>query len=425
MVLHTPPSIITKLNEIFFSFIWGKCEKVKRATLIADIADGGANMTDVESLFDSIKAAWVARILNSDDTETWSNFAKYYLNRLGNNMFVLRLNFNTIDMFPKLRLLPRFYQEVILSFNKSKTVKAIENRDDLLNKPLWGERHLKYSNKGKLVTPYFESWIQSGLIKVCNLTYNDDGRLDQNYIHRVLSNKTNVFSQISIISKILYPYRHMLAGHKAVNDTDIVLYDFREESLNNVKSKLFYRNLVSQKVERPHQEKNWAAMLNINSFQGIYQRKIHDIHENKLKEFNFKLLQGILPCGTNLKKWRKKSCDLCKICKVQEDVRHMLYECSFAQGIWNDLGEFLQKNISFYTLVTGDNLTQPENVITTMIAFLIYKQWLLGSLNNRPLPVHGNITLLLHDIKFRNLVYKSLKWHTITDLLDKIILNYC
>ena len=36
----------------------------------------------------------------------------------------------------------------------------------------------------------------------------------------------------------------------------------------------------------------------------VFVRRVCQEKEKKLKEFNFKVLHGILPCGVNLKKWK-------------------------------------------------------------------------------------------------------------------------
>ena len=62
-VLTVPHDIISDLDKIFFRFLWGKVERVKRIKVIQSKSDGGLNMIDVKSLFDSFKAAWLPRII--------------------------------------------------------------------------------------------------------------------------------------------------------------------------------------------------------------------------------------------------------------------------------------------------------------------------------------------------------------------------
>ena len=69
-------------------------------------------------------------------------------------------------------------------------------------------------------------------------------------------------------------------------------------------------------------------------FSTIYQKKILDIKENKLAEFNYKVLHNILPCGVNLNMWRIIDTKKCDICNIDEDIPHLLYNCEIANSIW-------------------------------------------------------------------------------------------
>ena len=48
--------------------------------------------------------------------------------------------------------------------------------------------------------------------------------------------------------------------------------------------------------------------------------KICNSKENKLKEFYFKIIHGILPCNVNLARWRVRIRNLCDVCG--EGTRH-------------------------------------------------------------------------------------------------------
>ena len=47
--------------------------------------------------------------------------------------------------------------------------------------------------------------------------------------------------------------------------------------------------------------------------------------DRKLAEFNFKVLNLILTCGLNLKRWGHGNNGLCKICNVTHDIPHLLF----------------------------------------------------------------------------------------------------
>lgn len=58
---------IKELNDIFFSFIWQKpIGTVKRETIIKDYFNGGLKMINLKAYINSLKVAWVRRIIQND-----------------------------------------------------------------------------------------------------------------------------------------------------------------------------------------------------------------------------------------------------------------------------------------------------------------------------------------------------------------------
>ena len=75
----------------------------------------------------------------------------------------------------------------------------------------------------------------------------------------------------------------------------------------HTKSKPFYlrlkRQLMGNDVTPP---KFLQPFCSVDDSIHIFMKKVLLEKEIKLKEFNFKLLHGILPCNKNLKRWQIK-----------------------------------------------------------------------------------------------------------------------
>ena len=50
-----PQVVICELTKMFFKFLWGKVDRVKRLKVIQDHFNGGLEIIDIESLFTSFK----------------------------------------------------------------------------------------------------------------------------------------------------------------------------------------------------------------------------------------------------------------------------------------------------------------------------------------------------------------------------------
>ena len=85
------------------------------------------------------------------------------------------------------------------------------------------------------------------------------------------------------------------------------------------KSREFYGKLVNIKrniIESTYMCPNLHHMCTLSdiSVECAFRNQLCSGVEIKLKEFNFKVMHGILPCNSNLKKWKLKESDVCDIC---------------------------------------------------------------------------------------------------------------
>ena len=116
--LDAPSEYIRNCEIIFYKFIWGKQDLIKRKTLIASISEGGLKMMDIASQISTCRARWIHKIINS--SVDWGFFGKTYIEQFGPNQLILRSNFCDQKYLPDITNILLFYQNVILSFNRAK-----------------------------------------------------------------------------------------------------------------------------------------------------------------------------------------------------------------------------------------------------------------------------------------------------------------
>ena len=67
--LQTNHEVIKEINKLFFNFLWNdKGDKIKRAVMINDHPNGGLKMIDVVSFNKSVKASWIKKYLDSENS---------------------------------------------------------------------------------------------------------------------------------------------------------------------------------------------------------------------------------------------------------------------------------------------------------------------------------------------------------------------
>ena len=162
---------------------------------------------------------------------------------------------------------------------------------------------------------------------------------------------------------------------------------------------------------------------------GVFTKKVVSEKEIKLKEFNFKVLHGILPCNGNLKQWRIKASDQCDVCGLPQTIEHLLFTCRYVTPLWQIVDSVFDINVSFETILGVDQLCEYNNIVT-LVSFLIYKEWLVLSLEGKP---RNSIILLQYfkeELLIRLKIYEKNTKFSMKDIanIDALIessLYYC
>ena len=69
----------------------------------------------------------------------------------------------------------------------------------------------------------------------------------------------------------------------------------------------------------------------------------------------------------------------------------------------------------------GTRICNNMSFVISLIAYLIYKDWLVASLSNKPHSKNISLSMLKPDLYFRFKVYKQLGWDNIANIMDKIL----
>ena len=177
--------------------------------------------------------------------------------------------------------------------------------------------------------------------------------------------------------------------------------DIQSDCNIKMKSKYYYRHLVKHKKSKPQIELKWHDIMSEDiKLENVYINKIVNISDNKLKQINFKILNRILSCGVNFKKWKTKNSDNGTICSKIESIEHLIYNCRYSAKIWTLVQKSLCINITLKDLILGVNQNPEVNFVTSLIVYLIYKEWCNYSMvdNNRP-PIPNTIKYI-HELEY-------------------------
>ncbi len=153
-------------------------------------------------------------------------------------------------------------------------------------------------------------------------------------IYGNLSDKTKYLHIISMITTALKPYKIIRFSN------DDIVFARRDQTDTNKRSKWFYNKLVKYKAKKAKAIRKWSeyfaceidwSLVSVNKFK--YQLEV------KFTEFNFKMVNNILPTKSNLMRWKKANDSRCIYCSCEiHDTKHMLWECTNLNQLWEKIG---------------------------------------------------------------------------------------
>ena len=114
---------------------------------------------------------------------------------------MLRTNFKTIKTAPLVKKLSNFYQDMLIGFNKCKTLNPISDLKphEILSPVIWGNEF--FQNKHK--TLYFRNWVESGFLYVKDLLDEEGNWLTSELVIHRLSRTNNWIIEFSTLKKVL------------------------------------------------------------------------------------------------------------------------------------------------------------------------------------------------------------------------------
>ena len=144
----TQKYVIKNIDSLIFNFLWhGKGEKIKRTTLIGLKENGGLEMCDTYTFFNSLKSKWI-NVLTNKEIANWKVLPNYFLNNFGEDFFIFHMNLDSlksIKIYNTIHI-PDFYKHIIntwICINQHNTTPQ-NSFENIRKAVIWGNRDIKY-----------------------------------------------------------------------------------------------------------------------------------------------------------------------------------------------------------------------------------------------------------------------------------------
>ena len=353
-----PPNFLKTTESIVFKFIWnGKIEKIKRVTLTEDYNKGGIKMLDIQRQLFSFRLKWLSRFFNESNA-TWRTMFSYWFNLIGGINLLLNCSYgvNTLSNIVLEKKIPSFYKEILEAWEiirHRSTVKDVcltSNKSvNMLTQIVWHNRHVLYDNQSL----FYKEWYDSGILYLGDL-FMDGGFRSIEYIKSQLRSKRRKCNAVFDYARLRQAIPRVWVNRikeenvqytKQDNALEVpsLLVGNKVKHVTNMSSKGFYQLIPSKNVLTNTCCLYWEDKLNADiDWPLVFRRNLAQVKENKLREFNLKLLYNILPVKSNLFKWGISNDDVCPNCNIKEDINHAFIECKLNEPLFKHLEKILR-----------------------------------------------------------------------------------
>lgn len=373
-------------------FLWqGGSVKITPRLLTKDKSQGGLRLVDLQARQYSLKAQWVTKLHEdcfwtqvlfsmlpyTDPTELWS----CNLNHKHAALFIAPDDHG-------------FWFEVLEAWCRTNFSQPT-NVNEILNQYLWYNSFILVENK-----PYkINIAKQKGLTHIYQL-FDNNGRLKSfDLITQEYHNPLTWFQYTQLIDAIPNSWKSTVLRNYEPHYHEL---NFFTRIHNETKiANLVYSRLINDPTAIRSRCERWNRKLIISTttenfcklFKNMYTLTI----STKLRDFQYRLLTGILVTNKLLYLWKITDTQLCTFCRNSvEDEIHLFCECRIVKPIWQQLKSYIQHNQKTHVLETLNwspvniifNTVHPKSSSVINFLVLITKQYIyrLRCMSARPTP---------------------------------------
>ena len=323
--------MVKKIQQIFTDFIWNfRRPKIALKILQARKTEGGLGLVNITARQKALKSSWI-QILQRN-----RGYAKMVYSIIDVPEWVWRCTIHPKDVC-KIVKNNIFWQQFLEAWA---TYAYKEEVSEISTQILWYNSKILISNE----MIYWKKCEEKGLMYV-NQLYQQCKAISLRQamdMYGLLPLQYN-----SLMSAIPREWKNFFKTQEPTEYMPIVpsCYDKVKNHANI--TKVVYSRLIVDNDVLNNKKNKWETELNViwsnNEFVKKIRRNMFLTNVPKLRSFQYRIMQRAIVTNVLLKKWNIIDTDTCTFChQYTESVRHMFYECSIVQTLWNDIWEIVE-----------------------------------------------------------------------------------
>ena len=325
-----PNEALSRLNQLFFKFIWKKrynnkkaFEKVKRKIMYLTYEEGGLQMLDIKHFQNSFILERVKR-LREEVHNQWKTIPVYFLKQVG--------GLNAFDCFVEgkdfkgAELINNNYWKRALHLWLDFSFEGKLNNSILLQ-PIFNHSKITYKNE----TLFIQKCINQRLILIKD--YIVENRIiTMEEFRQKIGRYPRLELDYNLISNAILRNKNLILDSQEADISDKV-------QLNR---KIIYQ--LIKVAEIPHVIQLWRRKYNIELDRNFWKLAIEASKETRLRILHWKILHNIWPTNILLSRMNIVPNINCQICQEVDYLEHFFVNCKKIKHLWNHV----QNKLSIY-----------------------------------------------------------------------------
>ncbi len=396
---------------------------VKRGVMKLSKYDGGMSIPDIGINNDSLKIAWVQRIMKGNNS--WNIMIQKYVPVNLDSLW--HLNMNLADMTIMIAHMPnQFMKEVLMGWSRYNFHNPT-NIHKIRNQVIWFNSHVRVDN----CTIFLRALYAANIMYVHQFFDERGDILSLPNFQLKYGIQINFLTYYSVLSAIPQRWKVEIKEHHTIVDVPFIHMPLSNLEKKDHVCKVVYGDLIQQAYGGTiatgfRKWNDWLpGGLQMEVWQYGFRIMYTTLQCTKTLLVQFKILHFITATRAKLFLWDIVDDDLCSFCnEAIETLPHLLIECEAVKLFWNDLKHwlFLKSGILFQPTVSEIIIGFQNPDLMFNAVYLLAKRYLCRCSTAQEFPSIRIFKIFLKDFLTveENIALKNNKLNTFINIWDTI-----